>query len=168
MRTNSNCAIRSIFTVRNSSCGKVMFSQASVIMSRKRRGERSTPPRQTPLGRHPSRQTPPPTHTHKKGQCSGRYASYWNAFLFAIMTLQRVYQFTCELPCCPLPPHYPSPPPKDAPESVTDPAAGRGGRETWNLCVAAFGGHLFMTYFYRTRGGTLAAPPPESATESWS
>ena len=40
-----------------------------------------TPPRQTPL---PSRhslpgQTPPPP---RDGHCSGRYASYWNAFLF--------------------------------------------------------------------------------------
>ena len=43
-----------IFTVRNSSCGKVMFSQASVILST---GGGVHPPGQTPpLGRHP----PPP------------------------------------------------------------------------------------------------------------
>ena len=43
-----------VITVRNSSCGKVMFSQACVKNS-----------------------------VHKRdGHGSGRYASYWNAFLF--------------------------------------------------------------------------------------
>ena len=32
-------------------------------------------------GRHPPGQTPPPPDGH----CSGRYASYWNAFLFQNM-----------------------------------------------------------------------------------
>ena len=47
-----------------------------------------TPPRQTPLGRHPLWQTPPLADTPlgrqpplRDGYCSGRYASYWNAFL---------------------------------------------------------------------------------------
>ena len=55
---------------------------------------RQTPPRQTPpAGRHPLRQTPPYRHTPPgrhpphppppvNGHCIGRYASYWNAFLF--------------------------------------------------------------------------------------
>ena len=59
--------VRYNFTVRNSSCGKVMFSQVSVCP----RGEEVyTPP---PAGRHP-----PPAD----GYCSGWYASYWNAFMF--------------------------------------------------------------------------------------
>ena len=57
---------------------------------------RQTPPGQTPparqtppSGRHPHqadtpiRQTPPPPDSY----CSGRYASYWNAFLFLVMRL---------------------------------------------------------------------------------
>ena len=51
-------------TVRNSSCGKVMFLQASVILSteggclaRGKEGRHS--PRQIPPGRHPHEQTPP-------------------------------------------------------------------------------------------------------------
>ena len=111
-----------MITVCNSSCGKVMFSQASIILSK---AGRCTPPGQTPLplarqtspwpGRHlpgqadtprpgrqplakqtpnpvpsarqtspgqadttPARQTPPWADSH----CSGRYASYWNVFLF--------------------------------------------------------------------------------------
>ena len=96
---------RQIITVRNSSCGKVMFSQVSVCP--RGRGVhppgRQTPPGQTPagkihprqthplgrhtpwadtppLGRHTSsEQTPPPP---RDSYCSGRYTSYWNAFLF--------------------------------------------------------------------------------------
>ena len=54
------------------SCGKVMFSQASVILFT---GGVS----QQALGQTPRMQTPPPPDGH----CSGRYASYWNSFLFA-------------------------------------------------------------------------------------
>ena len=38
----------------------------------------------TPLGRHPSRHTPPDQTppSPREGHCSGRYASYWSAFLF--------------------------------------------------------------------------------------
>ena len=75
------------------SCGKVMFSQVSVILftggcaSQHALGQ--TPPcRPPPTGRPPG-QTPPAQcilgytpHTHTGGYCSGRYASYWNAFLF--------------------------------------------------------------------------------------
>ena len=71
-----------IFTVRNSSCGKVMFSQACIKNS-VHRGDMSasgsggcTPPRQTPT---PSRQRHPPD-----GHRSERYASYWNVFFYLI------------------------------------------------------------------------------------
>ena len=83
---------RNIFTVRKRSCRKVMFSQACV----KNGGVYQTPPQQTrqtlpqadnPMGRHPPGQTPPghmPPSPRQVplGYCSGRYASYWNAFLF--------------------------------------------------------------------------------------
>ena len=94
------------------SCGKVMFSQASVILSTG--GCLTDPPGQTspredtPLGRHPPGKTPPrqkhplgrhpppsacwdtpPTqcmlgYTPPDGHYSGRYASYWNAILFTV------------------------------------------------------------------------------------
>ena len=62
---------------------------------------RHTPPRQTPpgihpLGRHPQAdtswadpllQTPHPSDGH----CSGRYASYWNAFLLSIYPVPEIY-----------------------------------------------------------------------------
>ena len=121
----------SLFTVRNSSCGKVMFSQACVKNSVHGGGGGGGvhPLDRHPLGRYPSGQTPlgqtppprqtpswantplppppvdppgqtPPGQTHplcrhpqadtsgvdthsplRDGHCSGRYASYWNAFL---------------------------------------------------------------------------------------
>ena len=52
--------ILTIFTVRNSSCGKVMFLQVSVCEE----GRGVDPPGQTPLlGRHPLPETPPRTGT---------------------------------------------------------------------------------------------------------
>ena len=99
-----------IFTVRNSSCGKVMFSQTCVKNSVHGEGgclpkgmlgythppRADTPSRQTPLGQTPpSRWTPPlsrPPGRHPPAlwdarirSTSGRYASYWNAFLFYIL-----------------------------------------------------------------------------------
>ena len=59
----------SVITVR---CEKVMFSQVFVcpqVHGRRGGGKFYNPP---------GRQTPPPTDSHY----SGRYASYWNAFLF--------------------------------------------------------------------------------------
>ena len=56
-----------IITVRNSSCGKVMFSQACV-KNTVHRGAIGSPP----LGRHPSPRADTPPDSH----CSGRYASY--------------------------------------------------------------------------------------------
>ena len=87
-----------IFTVRSCSCKKVMFSTSishSVhggtggVHPRARHLNRQTPPKagRQPLGRHP-----PPWDGH----CSGRYASYWNAFLlisFADTTLFNVQFF---------------------------------------------------------------------------
>ena len=83
-----------------------MFSQVSVC----RQGRRCTPPpcqADNPLGSHPpppwadtrpqadtprQKPTPPP----RDGYCSGRYASYWNVFLFIIIlellrTLSKVF-----------------------------------------------------------------------------
>ena len=74
-----------IVTIRNSSYGKVMLSQASVILST---GEGvclwnhwawCTPS----LGRHPPGRHPPRAdHSPSDGQCNGLYASYGNAFLW--------------------------------------------------------------------------------------
>ena len=98
---NSNDLLhRHCITVRKRSCGKVMFSQACVKNSvHKRRwctlhwadtplGR--NPPGQTPLGRHPPWAEPPPPRqtdplpSPADGYCSGRSASYWNAFLFTM------------------------------------------------------------------------------------
>ena len=87
--------LQRIITVRNSRCGKVMFSQASVILSTGRGGVWQTPPGKHPPGRPPG-QTPPPwadtlpgqttywpdNHPPGDGHCSRWYASYWNAFFF--------------------------------------------------------------------------------------
>ena len=68
-----------MFTVRKRSCGKVCFSQAHVENSVHRGGGGVHS-----LGRHPTGQTPVPLADTPQadGCCSGRYASYWNAFLF--------------------------------------------------------------------------------------
>ena len=72
--------LQSIITVRNSSCGKVMFSQASVTLSTWR--EMYTPPGRYPLGRHAQGLSPMGRHPcPRDSHCSGRYASLWNAFL---------------------------------------------------------------------------------------
>ena len=68
-----------IFTVRNSSCEKVMFSQVSVC-PQEGGVHAPSPGRQTPL---PDRQTPPRQTPPRDGYYSGRYASYWNAFLLS-------------------------------------------------------------------------------------
>ena len=47
-----------------------------------RRTQADTPPSGSPPpGRHPPRRQTPPT---PEARCSGRYASYWNAFLFVL------------------------------------------------------------------------------------
>ena len=74
-----------------------MFSQACVKNSVHGGVYTPSTPRQTPsplqadtpgqilspLGRHPLGRPPPPSDAH----CSGRYASYWNAFMFKINSL---------------------------------------------------------------------------------
>ena len=90
-----------IFTGRNEVVAKVMFLHVSVILltggwvgvsGEPPPGTKETPPgtRQTPR----TRQTPPgPRRTPRREEhcsilpMSGRYASYWNAFLFSIIFL---------------------------------------------------------------------------------
>ena len=77
-----------------------MFSQACVKNS-VHRGILSPLADTPPLGRHPPWQTPhradppwadipwqthPPGRHPPSGHCSGRYASYWNAFLYFTIT----------------------------------------------------------------------------------
>ena len=85
--THYNCILR-VITVRNSSCGKVMFSQVSVC----------------PQGgvQPPSLWTDTPPPPPSDGRCSGRYASYWSAFLFSkcLFHMQIKIQTTCDL--CPI------------------------------------------------------------------
>ena len=64
------------------SCGKVMFSQASVILFMG--GVWQTPPGQTPI---PGQTPPPGRQPPADDYCSGRYASYWNAFLYCLCRL---------------------------------------------------------------------------------
>ena len=86
--------VHRIFTVRKRSCGKVMFSQACVKnsvhgggVSHDALGQTPPPPARCMLGyTHPwadipRAHTPPPD-----GHCNGRYASYWNTFLFIIFS----------------------------------------------------------------------------------
>ena len=69
------------FTVRNVVAERLCFhNRVSKILSGgsvshwgRPPGQTPPPGRHTPLGRHPP-----------NGHCSGRYASYWNAFLFSI------------------------------------------------------------------------------------
>ena len=105
---DSNFHIIFFITLRKRSCGRVMFSQACVKNSvhsgvyptmywaggvcisvcTGRVCVADTPwadthPRQTPSSwADTPRQTPPWADTSSDGHCSGRYASYWNAFLF--------------------------------------------------------------------------------------
>ena len=73
------------------SCGKVMFLHMSVILSTGRWQADTLPNRQT----HPRQadtpwaDTPPPP---RDDHCSGRYASYWNAFLFSCSFLAKNLQ----------------------------------------------------------------------------
>ena len=53
----------------------------------------------TPHGRgvNQLRQTPPPGYTPRYGHCSVRYASYWNAFLFLVITLENIFLVHCNV-----------------------------------------------------------------------
>ena len=95
-RVRLQCSdVSQVVTVRNSSWGNVMFLQVSVCSG----GKVYTPQKNTPiLGR------PPPLDSH----CSGRYAYYWNAFLFFLILppatkLGQGYVFTrvCDTVTCP-------------------------------------------------------------------
>ena len=75
-----------------------MFSQACVKNSV--HGEGGEPPqtdtptlRQTPPGRHAPGRHLSPGLPPRNGHCSGRYASYWNAFLFTEILSERAETF---------------------------------------------------------------------------
>ena len=68
-------------SARNSSCGKVMFSQACVNNSVHGGVCHRNAGIHTPPDRHPPRQTHPHPQHYGIRSTSGRYASYWNAFL---------------------------------------------------------------------------------------
>ena len=74
----SNLLDHGIFTIRNSSCGKVMLSQVSVCPHG---GGVHTLPADTPGQTPPPREDRLPRQTPPDGYCSGRYACYWNVFL---------------------------------------------------------------------------------------
>ena len=79
------CQVGSKFYRPQHSYGKVIFS--SVCHSVHGGGGQTPSPGQTPLLR---RQTPPMADRHPPpadGYCSGRYASYWNAFLYIFLRL---------------------------------------------------------------------------------
>ena len=113
----SVCKCWSIFTVRNSSCGNVMFLHLSVILftgglSASGSGgvvclwvhggctppRQTSPPADTPLDRlpPPGRHLPPPP---QDGHCSGRYAFYWNAFLLVALFNQIIPIMKWGSPC---------------------------------------------------------------------
>ena len=66
--------VSQVVTVRNSSCGKAMFYRCLSVQ-----GGGVHPP-----GKHPNPGQNPP-----HGNCSGRYAYYWNAFLFFLIFTAR-------------------------------------------------------------------------------
>ena len=92
-----NYVVQQIFTVGNSSCGKVMFSQVCVKNSVHSGGGGCIPActgRGVGVvypsmhwagglcGRHPPGQTPSPRrHLPPRWPCTRWYASHWNAFL---------------------------------------------------------------------------------------
>ena len=66
-------------TVCKRSCGKVKFLHLSVSYSVHRGGLPQCMLGYPPWQRHPN-------HPRADGHCSGRYASYWNAFLLLIFS----------------------------------------------------------------------------------
>ena len=85
-----------IFTGRNEVVAKVIFLHLFVILftggsasvhagippPRSRHPKEQTPPQSRPPGPDPPEQTPPREADSSIRSTSGRYASYWNAFLF--------------------------------------------------------------------------------------
>ena len=55
--------------------------------------DQAHPPEQTPLDQAPPQTSPPGA----EGYCCERYASYWNAFLFALCTLLLVQDYCMQL-----------------------------------------------------------------------
>ena len=97
--SNTHLIVMGLLPSANSSCGKVMFSQLSVCPygcvypqaeGRNPPGQipslKTSPPRQTPLAWAGSAQVDhPPVPSPADGHYSGRYATYWNAFLFEFL-----------------------------------------------------------------------------------
>ena len=102
-----------LITVRNSSCGKVIFSQACVKNSV--RGGGGLPLVFTPptSGRHPyPAGKPPPRQTHlspRDGHCSGRYEFHGNVFFFRIFLLLLHPAKCCSRPLTVADPEIPKP-----------------------------------------------------------
>ena len=99
-----------IITGRNEVVAKVMFLLVSVILSRGGGLPQCMlgyhpPPKHTP-GKHTPWQAPPqeahtsPVSTHTPGiwSMSGRYASYWNAFLFSYHFIQIPFEIAFRYP----------------------------------------------------------------------
>ena len=94
--------IWALVTVRNSSCGNVMFLQVSVCPQGEVYIPRADTPPPSTLGEggiHPARQTPPSLDRHppfrvntpQDGHCSGRNTSNWNAFLLTYFIVRTVH-----------------------------------------------------------------------------
>ena len=94
---NMNSCSDYLVTGRNEVVAKVIFLHLSVIHSVHRGGclsacwDTTPPPGAEPRSRHPPEQTPPwsrhppPWEAHSSiRSTSGRYASYWNAFLLVL------------------------------------------------------------------------------------
>ena len=84
--------------------GKVVFSQASLSpqVGCGRHPPRQTPGQTHPRQTHPLRQTPHPGQTPplpRDGHWSGRYASYWNAFLFQSFFVWGMFRSTTLSAC---------------------------------------------------------------------
>ena len=75
-----------LITARKRSCGKVMFLHLSISHSVHLGGKVFAPPGQTP----PRQRHPPPGRHPRDGNLSGRYASYWTAFLCCLIDLLRI------------------------------------------------------------------------------
>ena len=77
--SGSTAVIKCLFTTRNPSCGKVIFSQASIILFI---GKETPPPPPEQVSSHPptGKQTLPIRIIQSYG-----HASYWNAYLLCIV-----------------------------------------------------------------------------------
>ena len=147
-------ARKEVVSTRNSSCGKVMFSQSCVKNSIHGSGEvytpLETPQADTPWTHtHSHLDTPPPrTHTYPLGKppdghCRGRYASYWNAFLFQqINHIWEPFERWFCLPVC----------------------IWRGRRKRWILTELAEG-NVFSRVCHSAQGVTIAHNALELTTQ---